>query len=164
MREDKKGLSRNVCSVQSSRRREYNVWRRSKSLKVRAQMFRISAKVEFVEEVYEYYCLTKDIGFLLKNIDAIEKNCAYIERFVRPDGLLDSHVYYEDQVIKDGSVLQAQMFAVNAFRLMAQIEKLLAREKKSAYYTDIARRLADSAAQDFPVGFWNPEKTVLIFD
>ncbi len=50
------------------------------------------------------------------------------------------------------------MFAVNAFRLMAQIEKLLAREKKSAYYTDIARRLADSAVQDFPVGFWNPEK------
>lgn len=102
--------------------------------------------------------------FSFKNIDAIEKNCAYIERFVRPDGLLDSHVYYEDQVIKDGPVLQAQMFAVNAFRLMAQIEKLLAREKKSAYYTDIARRLADSAVQDFPVGFWSPEKTVLIFD
>ena len=163
MREDKKGLSRNVCSVQPSRRREYNVWRRSKSLKVRAQMFRISANVEFVEEVYEYYCLTKDIGFLLKNINAIEKNCAYIERFVRPDGLLDSHVYYEDQVIKDGPVLQAQMFAVNAFRLMAQIEKLLAREKKSAYYTDIARRLADSAVQDFPVGFWNPEKCRIDF-
>ena len=65
MRENKKGLSRNVCSVQPSRRREYNVWRRSKSLKVRAQMFRISANVEFVEEVYEYYCLTPEKAVLI---------------------------------------------------------------------------------------------------
>ena len=65
MREDKKGLSRNVCSVQPSRRREYNVWRRSKSLKVRAQMFRISANGEFVEEVYGYYSLTPEKAVLI---------------------------------------------------------------------------------------------------
>jgi hypothetical protein len=57
MREDIKQLSRNVCSVQPDGRRQYNVWRRCKNLKDNAQMFRITANVEFVEAMHLFYSL-----------------------------------------------------------------------------------------------------------
>jgi len=152
MREDKKGLSRNVCAVQPSRKREYNVWRRSRDLKANAQMFRVTANIEFVEGMYHYYCMSKDIDFIRKNIDALERNCAYIERFIRPDGLLDSHVYYEDQVIKDGPVTQAQCFAINAFRLMAKLEALAGRSEQETRYAGLAQRLGAAVNH-----FWDDE-------
>ena len=137
MREYKTGQSKNLCAIQPNRNREYDVWRKSSDKTNNAQMFRITANVEFVEGMYNYYCMTKDIDFLRTNIDATERNCAYIESFIRPDGLLDSHVYYEDQVIKDGPVAQAQCFAVNAFRLMAKLETLLGRNDQAARYESL---------------------------
>ena len=151
MREDPQ--SKNVCAVQPSRAREYDVWRSSRDLKCKAQMFRVTANIEFVEGVYNYYCLTKDLDFLRTHIHAIEKNCAYIEHFIRPDGLLDSHVYYEDQVMKDGAVTQAQCFAVHIFTLMARLEALLGRAEKAAHYTGLAQKLGDAVRL-----FWDSEK------
>jgi len=144
MREDKTASSKNVCAIQPSRAREYDVWRNSADKKTRAQMFRLTANIEFVEGMYNYYCLTKDIDFLRTHLHALERNCAYIERFIRADGLLDSHVYYEDQVIKDGPVAQAQCFAVNSFRLAAKLESLLGREEKATHYTELAETLGEA--------------------
>jgi len=152
MREDKKKKSRNVCAIQPNRRREYNVWRPSRNLRRRAQMFRVTANIEFVEGMHNYYCLTKDIDFLRAHIAALEKNCAYIESFIRPDGLLNSHVYYEDQVIKDGPVVQAQCFAVNSFRLMVQLEELLGRQERARHYEQLAQMLGEAMNQ-----FWDDE-------
>ncbi|MCL2023720.1 MAG: hypothetical protein FWG82_05050 [Oscillospiraceae bacterium] len=158
MREDKTGQSKNLCAVQPNGRREYDVWRKSKDRSQKAQMFRITANIEFVEGMYNYYCLTKDLDFLRTNITAMEKNCAYIEKFVTVDGFLDSHVYYEDQVIKDGAVSQAQCFAVNSLRLMTKLEGLLQREKMAKRYDNIAKFLGDTIPKDFPKGFWDGEK------
>ena len=155
MREDKQKLYRNVCAIQPNRRREYNVWRLSKSLKVKAQMFRITANIEFVEGVYNYYALTKDRTFISDHIDDLEKNCAYIERFLTPDGFLDSHVHFEDQVIKNFAVLQSQLFAANAMRLMGALETLLGRTKQAARYQTLAQRLGQKAVLPFPDGFWD---------
>ena len=155
MREDKKGLSRNVCAVQPNRRREYNVWRNSRDLSVKAQMFRITANVEFVEGLYNYYSLTKDIGFLKSSIEAVERSCDYIESFIDSNNLLVSHVYYEDQVMKDGAVLQAQLFAINSFRLMAELETLLGRDEKASHYVKASEKLACSAVKSYPRGFWD---------
>ena len=152
MREDKTAQSKNVCAVQPSRSREYDVWRRSRDLKCKAQMFRVTANIEFIEAMYNYYCLTKDLDFLRLHIEATERNCSYIERFIRPDGLLDSHVYYEDQVMKDGPVVQAQCFAVNSFRLMHKLEALLGRKVQAAHYADLAQKLGDALHQ-----FWDEE-------
>lgn len=157
MREDKKKMYRNVCAIQPSRRREYNVWRKSQNLKTKAQMFRITANIEFVEGVYNYYSLTKDIDFVKAHIDDIEKNCYYIEKFITPDGFLDSHVYYEDQVIKDFTVLQSQLFAANSFRLMSEIENLLERKDKAEYYLALSKRLGEKAVQNYPHGFWDED-------
>jgi len=144
MREDKTASSKNLCAIQPSRAREYDVWRKSRDSKNRAQMFRITANIEFIEGMYNYYCLTKDINFLRTHIHATERNCTYIESFLRPDGLLDSHVYYEDQVIKDGPVTQAQCFAVNAFRLMAKLEALLGRTQQAAHYAELSETLGEA--------------------
>ncbi len=162
MREDKKQLSRNVCSIQPDGRREYNVWRRSKNLRNNAQMFRITANIEFIEEMVQYYAMSKDINFIKDNIAALEKNCAYIESFIGSDNLLDSHVYYEDQVIKDGKVAQAQCFAVNGFRLMAKLESIAGSEEKTAYYTNIAEKLGAAVVRDFPAGYWDKENSRFI--
>ena len=144
MREDKTARSKNVCAIQPSRSREYDVWRNSRDHKCKAQMFRVTANIEFVEGMYNYYSLTKDIDFVRVNIEALERNCAYIESFIRPDGLLDSHVYYEDQVMKDGPVAQAQCFAVNSFRLMVKLEALLGRPERAAHYEQMAGKLGNA--------------------
>lgn len=156
MREDKKGLSRNVCAVQPNGAREYKVWRSTKNLRHRAQMFRVTANVELMENLYLYYSMTKDIDFLQKNIAAAEKSCGYIERFVHPKtNLLHSHVYYEDQVIKNGAVMQAQCLAANGFRLMSELEMLLARKERADHYRALGERLGGAAVQPFPAGFWD---------
>jgi len=153
MREDRTAKSKNVCAIQPSRSREYDVWRSSRDHKCKAQMFRVTANIEFVEGMYNYYCLTKDIDFLRTNIEATERNCGYIESFIRPDSLLDSHVYYEDQVMKDGPVAQAQCFAVNSFRLMSKLEALLARQEQAKHYDGLAQRLGEALDR-----FWDEEK------
>ena len=158
MREDKKKMYRNVCAIQPNRRREYNVWRKSQNLKEKAQMFRITANIEFVEGVYNYYSLTRDIDFIKEYIDDIEKNCAYIERFIKQDYFLDSHVHYEDQVIKDFAVLQSQLFASNSFRLMSEIEALLGRNDKVEYYLSLSKKLGEKAVQTYPNGFWDKDE------
>jgi len=157
MREDETGKSKNLCAVQPNGAREYDVWRKSQNRKCKAQMFRVTANIEFIEGVYNYYCLTKDIEFLRANIDAIERNCAYIESFIDTDDLLNSHVYYEDQVMKDGKVAQAQCFAVNSFRLMEQLELLLARVGQAEHYGTMARRLGEALAREYPKGFWDAQ-------
>jgi hypothetical protein len=157
MREDKKGISRNVCAIQPNRSREYDVWRDSQDHTKNAQMFRITANIEFIEAMYRYYSMTKNLDFVQKNIAAVEKNCDYIERFIEEDDLLNSHVYFEDQVIKDGKVAQAQCFAINGFRLMAKLEALIGNSEKKDYYEKIAARLGTSYIKDFPNGFWDPD-------
>lgn len=154
MREDSSGQSKNLCAIQQNRAREYDVWRDSRDRSCKAQMFRITANIEIAEGIYNYYCLTKDIHFLRTSIAALERSCGYIEGFIRPDGLLDSHVYYEDQVIKDGAVTQAQCFAVNSFRRMARLEALLGREEKAAHYSALAKRLGEAVQLfwDFETG------------
>lgn len=154
MREDKKGLYRNVCSIQPNGKREYNVWRKSINKKQKAQMFRITANIEFIEELYLYYCMSKDIDFISEHIYDMEMNCKYIESFIDASGLLDSHVYYEDQVIKNGKVAQAQFFAVNSFRLAAKLEELLKRTTQAKKYIEIAERLKDTAVRAYPDGYW----------
>jgi len=162
MREDKQKLSRNVCSVQPDGRREYNVWRRSKNLKNNAQMFRITANIEFIEEMYLYYSATKDLEFIRDNILALENNCAYIESFIDSDGLLNSHVYFEDQVIKDGKVAQAQCFACNSFRLMAELETIAGKPDRTEYYNNVSTRLGEGIVREFPAGYWDKENNRFI--
>lgn len=162
MREDKRKLYRNICALQPNRIKEDEVWRSTMDGTERAQMFRITANIEFVEAVYNYYSLTKDIGFIKEHIDDIEKNCAYIERFITPDGFLDSHVHFEDQVIKDFAVNQSQFLASNSFRLMAEIEVLLGRKDKAEYYTEIGKKLGEKAVKTYPDGFWDNENNRFI--
>jgi len=162
MREDKRKLYRNICALQPNRIKEDDVWRSTMDGTERAQMFRITANIEFVEAVHNYYSLTKDIDFIKKHIDDIEKNCAYIERFITPDGFLDSHVHFEDQVIKDFAVNQSQFLASNSFRLMAEIEVLLGRKDKAEYYTEIGKKLGEKAVKTYPDGFWDDENNRFI--
>lgn len=159
MREDRLGLYRNVCAMQPDGTLEDDVWRYSEDGKTYAQMFRITANIEFVEDIYNYYSLTKDIDFIKEILEDLEKNCAYIERFIREDGFLDSHVYYEDQVMKDAAVLQAQLFAANSFRLMSEIELLAGEpQEKAAHYLALSHALKEKAVRTYPDGFWDGQE------
>ena len=156
MREDDKGLYRNVCAVQPDDTREYDVWRYSEDGQTYAQMFRVTANIEFVEGLYNYYSMTKDRGFVETYLEDTEKSCAYIERFITPEGFLDSHVFYEDQVMKDFTVLQAQLFAARSFLLMSRLETLLGRNAQAEHYRALYRRLGEKAVRPYPEGFWDP--------
>ena len=158
MQEDPKGISRNVCAVQPNGHREYDVWRSSKDHTVKAQMFRVTANIEFVEEVYEYYSMTKDKSFIKNNLLALENNCEYIERFINDNGLLNSHVYYEDQVMKCGAVCQAQAFAINSFKLMSLIEAEFGSNEKKEKYHNLSEKLKHSLIRNYPEGFWDSKE------
>jgi hypothetical protein len=70
-------------------------------------------------------------------------------------GRVWSDVYYEDQVIKDGRVTQAGAFAAYTFGLLADMEAMLNRKVKAAYYLGYSKKIAATLVQPFPRGFWD---------
>lgn len=139
MRTDWRGQFRNLLSLQPNGRREYRIYRRSQNKKTKAIMFLVTANLEIVEEIYNYYCLTKDIEFLKSNIETVEAGLRYVQNFIDENGRLWGDVYYEDQVMKDGANAQAQAFAINIFSIMAKIEDILSCNEKAKSYREISR-------------------------
>ena len=158
MKTDWRRQYRNLLSLQPNGRREYRVRRRSKNLKKKAVMFPLTGNIEIAEELYRYYCLTKDINFLKDNIGTVEKGLSYVEKHIDKTGRLWSDVYYEDQVIKHGAVAQAQAFAINSFRLMAKLERIIYNEKLAIHYEETAKKMADNYILNIPDGYWDPDK------
>ena len=70
-------------------------------------------------------------------------------------GRVWSDVYYEDQVIKDGRVTQAQAFAARAFGLLAGMENLLGRRDEAARFDGAAKKMADALVAPLPMGYWD---------
>ena len=66
-----------------------------------------------------------------------------------------SDVYYEDQVIKDGRVTQAQAFAAHAFGLLAAMENLLGRHDEAARFDQSSKKMADVLVAPLPMGYWD---------
>jgi hypothetical protein len=154
--EDPRGLGRSVCSVQPNGRREYYVTRRSRDRSVKAVMFRLTGNIEIIEEFYSYFCAVKDRDYLCSRLPLLEKSAEYIASFINADGSLDSQVYYEDQVMKDGTVAQAQAFAFRAFILLGRLERISGQGGKAEEYEKIAAGLAESYRRDIPLGYWSP--------
>ncbi|MDR0884666.1 MAG: hypothetical protein LBN05_08725 [Oscillospiraceae bacterium] len=155
METDPKGLYRSVCSVQPRGKREYLVTRRSRDHREKAVMFRLTGNIELIEEVYGYYCATKDADFLARCLPTLEKSAAYIASFLQPNDLIDSQVYYEDQVMKDGAVAQAQAFAAQALDRLAELCACAGQEGED--YRALAARLREAYVRDVPRGFWHPK-------
>lgn len=157
MRTDWRKQYRNLLSLQPNGRREYRVYRKSLDKKTKAIMFLVTANLEIVEEIYNYYCLTKDKKFLTENFETAEKGLAYVESFIDKNGALWGDVYYEDQVMKDGRNAQAQAFAIHIFNLAAKIETLLNNKGKAEEYYSISRRMAENYVKPIPHGYWDEE-------
>ncbi len=157
MAKDCRTRRRIPCSVQRSGRREYRVLRKSEDGKTKAQMFPLTGILELCEELYAYFCQTKDTAFLQAHIEELERGLALAEEKTDANGRLWSDVYYEDQVIKDGAAAQAQAFAVLAFSRAAFLERILSRETQAAHYETLAEKLQENYIKPLPVGFWNEE-------
>lgn len=157
MKTDWRKQYRNLLSLQPNGRREYRVRRRSKNLKKRAVMFPLTANIEIVEELYNYYCLTKDLQFVKDSLSTVEKGLAYVEKHIDKNGRLWSDVYYEDQVIKHGATAQAQAFAVNSFRLMGKLERIAGSESLAEHYESLSEKMAKNYIKDVPNGYWDSQ-------
>lgn len=158
MRTDWRGQFRNLLSLQPNGRREYRIYRRSQNKKTKAMMFLVTANLEIVEEIYNYYCLTKDIEFLKSNIETVEAGLRYVQNFIDENGRLWGDVYYEDQVMKDGANAQAQAFAINIFSIMAKIEDILSCNEKAKSYREISKKMAENYVLPVPDGYWDGGK------
>lgn len=157
MREDPTQLWRNPCAVQPSGSREYHVRRNSMDGKENAEMFLVTGNIEVLESIWMYVGRTKDTRWLADHIADIEGAASGIELYIDPLGRLWGDVYYEDQVIKDGRETMAQALAIRSFRLLAELEDLLARGDRAQHYRDVAERLAASLSRPLPEGWWDPE-------
>lgn len=157
MTKDRSGKYRIPCSVQPNGKREYRVTRKSLDKKTKAVMFPLTGIIELCEEVYNYYCRTKDKDFVERNIETIEKGLERLESFTDENGRLYSDVYFEDQVMKDGATAQAQAFAVNALELMAKLETICRRNEKAEYYKNLSRKMKANYIKPLPEGYWDSE-------
>lgn len=157
MRTDWRKLYRAPCSLQPNGRREYRVTRRSLDRSVRAVMFPLTGIIELMEEMYRYYCLTKDLDFIRENLATLEGGALFVKRHLDSSGRLWSDVYYEDQVMKDGAAAQAQAFAIHAMHLMAHLETLAGQAGRVREYTELARQMRAHYIRPIPDGYWDPE-------
>ncbi|MBE0696986.1 MAG: hypothetical protein IH586_08680 [Anaerolineaceae bacterium] len=156
MREDPTGLYRNPCAVQGHGAREYHVRRNSLDHTTNATMFLITGNVEILEEAWLYVAATKNIAWLEKNILDLEGAAHGIEEYIDRHGRVWSDVYYEDQVIQDGRVCDAQAFAANGFRLLAELERCLGREEQAQAFDHRSQQLASTLVEALPLGYWDP--------
>jgi hypothetical protein len=158
MQDDPEGLFRDPCSVQPSGEREYHIRRNSQNNKVNANMFLLTGNMEILEESFHYFEATKDLPWLNKNIDNLEKAAALTIANTDQYGRVWSDVYYEDQVMKDGRETMSGALAAYTFQLLAQMETILNRGERSTYYTGISKKIARQLVQPLPQGFWDEQE------
>jgi hypothetical protein len=155
MNDDPKGLYRIPTSVQPNGKREYNVRRSSQDGRQNAAMFPLTGNIEVIEEAWHYYEARKDAAWLRRNVENLEHAAGWILSKTDQYGRVWSDVYYEDQVMKDGRVTQAQAFAARAFRLLAGMENLLGRREEAARFDEAAKKMADMLVAPLPMGYWD---------
>src|SRR3974390_644970 len=155
MNDDPVALYRIPPSVQPDGRREYHVRRNSRDNRQNAAMFPLTGNIEVIEEAWRYYEARKDAAWLRSNIGNLEHAAGWILSKTDQYGRVWSDVYYEDQVIKDGRVTQAQAFAARAFRLLAGMEHLLGRHEEAARFDGAAKKMADVLVAPLPMGYWD---------
>jgi hypothetical protein len=158
MQDDPEGLFRDPCSVQPTGEREYHIRRNSQNNKVNANMFLLTGNMEILEESFHYFEATKDLSWLNKNIDNLEKAAALTIANTDQYGCVWSDVYYEDQVMKDGRETMSGALAAYTFQLLAQMENILNRGDPSNYYTEISKKIARQLVQPLPQGFWDEQE------
>jgi hypothetical protein len=155
MNDDPEGLYRIPTSVQRDGRREYHVRRNSQDNRQNAAMFPLTGDIEVIEEAWRYYQARKDAEWLRSNIGNLEHSAGWILSNTDQYGRVWSDVYYEDQVIKDGRVAQAQAFAARAFVLLADMENLLGRHNEAARFGEAGKKMADALIAPLPMGYWD---------
>lgn len=155
MEDDPERLYRAPTSVQPDGRREYHVRRSSEDHRVNAAMFPLTGNIEVMEEAWRYYEATKDRAWLQARIASLEHAAGWTRAHVDEYGRVWSDVYYEDQVMKDGRVTQAQAFAANSFGLLGEMERCLGRLAKADEYEAVSTKLAHALIEPLPMGFWD---------
>lgn len=159
MKKDYTKQYRIPCSVQPSGKREYYITRKTMDETVKARMFPLTGIIELCEELYNYYCLTKNIDFVRKCIPDIEKGLKYAERRIDKNGALWAEVYYEDQVMKNGRTAQAQAFAINSFNLFSRLESLCGNNAKAEHYKALSDKMKANYVQSIPAGYWDDKNS-----
>lgn len=157
MNDDPEHLYRAPTSVQPDGRREYHVRRDSLDRHENAAMFPLTGNIEVLEEAWHYYQAVKDAAWLRSNIAKLEHAAGWILANTDQYGRVWSDVYYEDQVIKDGRVTQAQAFAAHALGLLARMETVLDRHASSVAYDAASKKMAGALTAPLPLGYWDPK-------
>src|ERR1700751_3447510 len=155
--DDPEGLYRMPTSVQPDGRREYHIRRNSEDKRQNAAMFPLTGDIEVIEESWRYYEARKETAWLRSNIQNLEHAAGLILSNTDLYGRVWSDVYYEDQVIKDGRVTQAQAFAARAFVVLAGTENLLGRRDAATRFDKAAKKMADVLVAPLPRGYWDTE-------
>ncbi len=158
MQDDPEKLQRAPTSVQPDGRREYHVRRDSKNGRQNAAMFPLTGNIEVMEEAWRYYAVSKDAAWLRAHIRDLEDAAGWTLASVDQYGRVWSDVYYEDQVIKDGRVTQAQGFAAYSFGLLAEMERAAGRKDKAEFYAGVEKKLASAMIMPLPMGYWDEAK------
>lgn len=157
MREEPLGLWRNPCAIMPDGYRYYHIRRNSMDRRENAEMFLVSGNVEVLETAWLYFAYTKDRDWLRENMENLEGAASLLESLVDHKGRLWSDVFYEDQVIKDGTECMSAALAAYSFGKLAELERVLERTEQAAGYSALSRKLSDALVREVPTGFWDRE-------
>jgi hypothetical protein len=158
MREDPEGLWRDPCALQPNGVREYHVRRSSMDRKTNAEMFLLTGNVEVLESAWLYTAQSKNFAWLAGHIEDLEGAASCVEAVIDAYGRLWSDVYFEDQVMQDGRVCDAQAFAANGLRCLAELEACLGRDAQAGVYQAQRARLEAALIEPLPRGYWDGDK------
>ena len=162
MREDPEGLWRNPCAIQPDGSREYHVRRSSLDGSTTATMFLITGNVEVLEETWLYTTATQDRAWLAAHILDLEGAASEIEAWVDLQGRLWSDVYFEDQVMQDGRVCDAQAFAAHGLRRLAELEVLPGSGKAGSGLPGPLKSVIERAGETPPRGLLESKNPQLL--
>ncbi len=107
------------------------------------------ASPTFIQNADVIYRHTRDRDWLAAQIDSVNLAADYLASLTTPEGLVQGGGYYVERPTRLASDGVAQCHAVDAFRRVAALNRVLGHETTARRYDELAARIQARFTQDF---------------
>ncbi|MHB8971397.1 MAG: hypothetical protein ACYC3X_23345 [Pirellulaceae bacterium] len=107
------------------------------------------ASPTFIQNADVIYRHTRDREWLAAQMDSVNLAADYLASLTTPEGVVGGGGYYVERPTRIASDGVAQCHAVDAFRRVAALNRVLSRESAAERYDELAARIRARFTQDF---------------
>jgi hypothetical protein len=121
------------------------------------------ASPTFIQNADVIYRHTLDRDWLAANLDRVNLSADYLTSLANTCGLIEGAGYYIERPVRIAADGVAQCHAIDAFRRVAALNRVLSRDGAAERYEALARRTADRFVTDFWAEdhfaeYWHPAR------